>query len=150
MPIQMKSQKQARVFHLSRPMKYIRLFLLCLVIRPTVVSAETQPQGPPPNLDSLIQEAVTKSPLIIAARRHWEAEMRMPTQEATLPEPQINFQNMAVGNPIPGNELQTSDFAYFGYGISQDIPFPGKLRLRASVAEEEAQAAHQAYQAQQR
>jgi len=74
----------------------------------------------------------------------------MPIQEGTLPEPQITFQNLAVGNPIPGNDLQTSNFAYFGYGFSQDIPFPGKLGLRASIAEKEAESEREAYQAEQR
>jgi hypothetical protein len=62
----------------------------------------------------------------------------MPIQEGTLPDPQITFQNMAVSNPILGNNLQSNNFAYFGYGFSQEIPFPGKLRLRASVADKEA------------
>ena len=74
----------------------------------------------------------------------------MPIQQATLPDPQITFQNLAIGNPLPGNNLQTNNFAYFGYGVSQDIPFPAKLRLRASVAEKEAESARQALEAQQR
>jgi outer membrane protein, heavy metal efflux system len=101
-------------------------------------------------LVKLIDEALRQSPLIVAARRHWEAETRMPIQQATLPDPQITFQNLAVGNPIPGNNLQTNNFAYFGYGFSQDIPFPGKLRLRASVAEKDAESAREALEAQQR
>jgi outer membrane protein TolC len=101
-------------------------------------------------IQSLIDEALTHSPLIAAARRHWEADTRMPIQEGTLPDPQITFQNMAVGNPILGNNLQSNNFAYFGYGFSQEIPFPGKLRLRASVADKEAESARAAYQTQQR
>jgi outer membrane protein, heavy metal efflux system len=101
-------------------------------------------------LQSLIDEALTHSPLIAAARRHWEADTRMPVQEDTLPDPQITFQNLAVGNPILGNNLQSNNFAYFGYGFSQEIPFPGKLRLRASVADKEAESARAAYQAQRR
>lgn len=101
-------------------------------------------------LAKLIDEALRQSPLIMAAHRHWEAEAQMPIQQATLPDPQITVQNLAVGNPIPGNELQTNNFAYFGYGVSQDIPFPGKLKLRASVAEKEAQSAREAFEAQQR
>src|SRR5207245_9315565 len=31
-----------------------------------------------------------------------------------------------------------SDFAYIGFGASQDIPYPGKRQLRARVAEHEA------------
>jgi outer membrane protein TolC len=101
-------------------------------------------------LHALVEEALAHSPLIVAARLHWEAETHVPIQESTLPDPQIAFQSLSVGNPVPGNNLQTNDFAYFGYGFSQDIPFPEKLRLRASVAQKEAEAARQAYQAQQR
>jgi outer membrane protein TolC len=104
----------------------------------------------PDILPSLVEEALTRSPLITAARRHWEAEARMPIQESTLPEPQITFQNLAVRNPIPGHDLQTNNFAYFGYGASQDIPFPTKLHLKASVAEKESASAREAYEAQQR
>jgi outer membrane protein TolC len=86
----------------------------------------------------------------MAARRHWEAETRRPIQETTLPDPQITVQNLAVGNPVPGNELQTNNFAYFGYGVSQDIPYPGKLRLRASVAQKEAESARAAFEVEQR
>ena len=104
----------------------------------------------PVSLQSLVKEALSRSPLIMAARRHWEAETRRPIQESTLPDPQLTFQNMAVGNPIPGNDLQTNNFAYVGYGVSQKIPFPTKLGLRASVAEKEAESARDAYRAQQR
>jgi len=104
----------------------------------------------PDTLQSLIDEALAHSPLITAARSHWEAQTRVPIQESTLPDPQITAQSFSVGNPIPGNDLQTNNFAYFGYGFSQDIPFPGKLRLRASVAEKEAESAGAAYQAEQR
>jgi cobalt-zinc-cadmium efflux system outer membrane protein len=101
-------------------------------------------------LPSLVEEALAHSPLIVAARQHWEADARMPIQESTLPDPQLTFQSFSVGNPIPGNDLQTNNFAYFGYGASQDIPFPTKLRLKASVAEKEAESAREAYQAQER
>lgn len=123
----------------------------------TVPSAASNPPGrpdadgsPAESLQSLIAEALAHSPLITAARRGWEAQERRPVQESTLPDPKITFQNMAVGNAIPGNDLQTNNFAYFGYGVTQDIPFPGKLRLRGSVAQKQAQAAREAYQAQER
>lgn len=104
----------------------------------------------PDQLAALVAEAMRQSPLIAAARARWLAHTKVPTQAGTLPDPAITFQNMAVGNPIPGNRLQSSDFAYFGYGVSQDIPYPGKLRLRAAVAQKDADAARADYAAQQR
>src|SRR5579875_123194 len=99
-----------------------------------------------PILKQLITEALQRSPLLAAARQHWLAQSKVPIQVATLPDPQISFQNLAVGNPIPGNNLQSNDFAYFGYGVSQDIPYPGKLRLRAAVAQKDAEVARAEYQ----
>src|SRR5215469_14280471 len=32
-----------------------------------------------------------------------------------------------------------SDFAYIGFGVSQDLPYPGKRQLRGRVAEHEAE-----------
>ena len=144
----MKSRRPTGVFPPPRHLTCLRLLLLCLIIGPSIAGAGNDLPGGSTTLDSLIQEALTHSPLIIAARTHWQAETRVPIQESTLPDPQIGAQSFSVGNPIPGNNLQTNNFAYFGYGFSQDIPFPGKLRLRASVAEKEAESAHEAYQAQ--
>ena len=145
--------KSRRYISISRPIRhlsFLQLVLLCFIIGPSSVRAGNDLPGGSATLDRLVQEALAQSPLITAARRHWEAELNMPVQEATLPDPQITLQNMAVGRPIPGNDLQTNNFAYVGYGVSQDIPFPGKLALRASVAEKDAEAARQAYEVEQR
>ncbi|MGH7905160.1 MAG: TolC family protein [Candidatus Binataceae bacterium] len=98
----------------------------------------------------MITEALRQSHLIAAARAKWLAQSKSPMQAATLPDPQITVQNMAVGNAIPGNRLQTSNFAYFGYGVTQKIPYPGKLELRAAVKQKDAEAARQDYLARQR
>jgi outer membrane protein, heavy metal efflux system len=143
----MKWKRQMRLPP-TRELIWLGLFLPCLVTSPLVARADGDPSATSSSLDGLTKEALAQSPLIMAARRHWQAETRVPIQESTLPEPQITFQSFSVGNPIPGNNLQSSNFAYFGYGFSQDIPFPGKLKLRASVAEKESESAHAAYQAQ--
>ncbi len=98
-------------------------------------------------LDALIEEAMAHSPLIEAARRHWEAQTKAPIQAATLPDPQITFQNFSVGDPGPGSGLGNSDFAYLGFGASQDLPFPGKLGLQAAMAQKDAAYARQQYEA---
>jgi outer membrane protein TolC len=146
----MKLRMQIGIFQSTRRSICVALLLLITILGSGLATAEDDLQKRAVSLESLIQEALAHSPLIAAARLHWEAEMRMPIQEGTLPDPQVTFQNLAVSNPIPGNDLQTNNFAYFGYGFSQDIPYPGKLRLQASIAEKEAESARQAYQAEQR
>jgi outer membrane protein TolC len=97
-------------------------------------------------LDALVEEAMAHSPLIEAARNHWEAQTRAPVQAGTLPDPQITFQHFSVGDPGPGSGLGNSDFAYLGFGASQDVPFPGKLGLQAAIAQRDAEYARQQYE----
>jgi outer membrane protein TolC len=47
-------------------------------------------------------------------------------------------QQFSVGSPRPFAGYSNSDFAYIGFGASQDIPYPGKRQLRGQVAEQEA------------
>jgi outer membrane protein, heavy metal efflux system len=38
-----------------------------------------------------------------------------------------------VGSPRPFAGYTNSDFAYLSLGVSQDIPYPGKLRLKGEA-----------------
>lgn len=49
------------------------------------------------------------------------------------------MQQFAVGNPAPFAGYTTSNFAYIGLGVSQDLPYPGKLRLRGEAAQRDAE-----------
>jgi len=98
-------------------------------------------------VDALIEEAMAHSPLIDGARQHWQAQTKAPVQAGALPDPQIIFQHFSVGDPGPGSGLGNSDFAYLGFGASQDVPFPGKLGLQAAIAEKDAESARQQYEA---
>jgi len=80
------------------------------------------------NLDCLVREGIEHNPGVVAAREHWEALKRLPIQMRTLPDPQIQLQEFTVGSPKPSSGYETSDFYYTGFGASQDIPGPGKLR----------------------
>ncbi|MGH9357581.1 MAG: TolC family protein [Terriglobia bacterium] len=93
----------------------------------------SQPQSATP-LSTLIDEAERNSPSIIAARRAWQAAAQVPSQVSTLPDPQITVQQFAVGSPRPFAGFSNSNFAYVGFGISQELPYPGKLRLRGEIA----------------
>jgi len=53
---------------------------------------------------------------------------------------------LSVGSPRPFAGYTNSDFAYVGLGISQDLPYPGKLRLRGEIAKKDADVTQQKYE----
>jgi outer membrane protein, heavy metal efflux system len=103
-------------------------------------TAKEAPASPPAPLKKLVAEAEQSNPRIIAARRAWQASEQVPSQVSTLPDPRVVVQHMSVGSPVPFAGFETSNFAYLGLGISQDLPYPGKLRLRGEVAQRAAAA----------
>src|SRR3989441_4315113 len=94
--------------------------------------------GMPMSLRELIQEAEQKNPQIAASFHAWQASRNVPKQASALPETQLSVQQFSVGSPRPFAGYSNSEFAYIGFGASQDIPYPGKRQLRAHVAEHEA------------
>jgi len=94
--------------------------------------------GVPTSLHELIQEAEQKNPQIAASFHAWQASRSVPKQVSALPETQLSVQQFSVGSPRPFAGYSNSDFAYIGFGASQDIPYPGKRQLRAQVAAHEA------------
>ena len=92
----------------------------------------------PTSLRELTQEAEQKNPRIAAAFHAWQASRNIPNQASALPETQLSVQQFSVGSPRPFAGYSNSDFAYIGFGASQDIPYPGKRQLRAHAAEHEA------------
>src|SRR5467141_4054838 len=92
----------------------------------------------PTPLRVLMQEAEQKNPQIAASFHAWQASRNVPKQSSALPETQLSVQQFSVGSPRPFAGYSNSDFAYIGFGASQDIPYPGKRQLRAVVAEHEA------------
>jgi outer membrane protein, heavy metal efflux system len=100
--------------------------------------AMTEHNAPPTSLRELVQEAGQKNPQIAASFHAWQAARNVPKQASALPETQLSVQQFSVGSPRPFAGYSNSDFAYIGFGASQDIPYPGKRQLRASVAEHEA------------
>jgi outer membrane protein, heavy metal efflux system len=94
-------------------------------------------------LSELLAEAEKNNPQIEAARQGWQAAKQVPTQVSTLPDPQFNLQHVSVGSTRPFAGYTNSDFAYIGFGVSQDIPYPGKLRLKGEIAKREADVSQQ-------
>ncbi|HWB83066.1 MAG TPA: TolC family protein [Bryobacteraceae bacterium] len=98
-------------------------------------------------LTVLLQEARGHNPEILAARRAWQAAEQVPSQVSTLPDPEVTIQQLSVGSPRPFAGYQNSDFAYVGFGISQELPYPGKLKLKAEAAARDAGSTRYRYEA---
>lgn len=91
------------------------------------------------DLPGLIRELEEANPEIKAARERWEAARAVVPQVQTLPDPRLQFgyQRMPMMEPVQGAM----------YGIGQEIPFPGKLKLKGEVAQREADRIEQEYAA---
>ena len=106
-----------------------------------------QPATTADNVEALVVEAMRQSPLVAAARNHWQAQDKVPIQVSTLPDPEVSLQHFTVGSPQPFSGYETSDFYYTGFGAMQEIPGPGKLKLRGTQAGRDTDVARAQYEA---
>jgi outer membrane protein TolC len=95
------------------------------------------PSAPTP-LPELLTEASRNNSQITAADDAWQAARQVSRQVSTLPDPTLTYQNFSVGSPKPFAGYTNNNFAYIGIGASQELPYPGKLRLRGEVAKRQA------------
>ena len=102
-----------------------------------VVSRDT---GRVVSVQDLVGEAERNNPEIAAALSGYEAATHVAGQVSAFPETQLMLQQFSVGSPQPFAGYTNSNFGYVGVGASQGIPYPGKRRLRAEVANREADA----------
>jgi outer membrane protein, heavy metal efflux system len=102
---------------------------------PVGALAVAAPLDAEPHLElrSLVREALENNPDIRAAQQRWAAAKAVIPQVKTLPDPLIN---------LGYDQVEERGVTY---GFSQEIPFPGKLRLRGEVATREAERVEQEY-----
>jgi len=93
---------------------------------------------PPTPLAALTAEAESSNTQISAAEHAAQAARQVAPQKTALPDPKLTFQQFSVGSPRPFAGYTNSDFAYIGIGGSQELPYPGKLRLRGEMAKRDA------------
>ena len=103
-------------------------------------------QQPSLRLDDLLSEALRNNPEILAAQKGYEAARQRPTQESSLPDPMFSLGYTSIGNPRPVAGLGVDPTANAGFMVTQEIPFPGKRKLRGDIAVKEADAEFQQYQ----
>jgi len=104
-------------------------------------------QGEPPTIriGELVDEALRVNPDVLAAQKAVEAARQRPIQAGSLPDPMFSAGYAAAGAPYPGAGLGREPTASIGATVSQTLPGPGKLKLRSTIAQREADEAYQAY-----
>jgi outer membrane protein, heavy metal efflux system len=98
-------------------------------------------------LAAVIAEALARNPLVVAAQKGYDAARQRPAQERSLPDPMVSAGYSANGRPWPGAGLGTEPTSNIGFMVSQEVPYPGKRELRASIATREADAEFQLVEA---
>jgi outer membrane protein TolC len=110
------------------------------------LSAVAQAPNARTNLRALTAEAIKNNPEILAAQKKYEAARQRPSQASSLPDPMVSLGYSSVGNPLPGAGIGSQPQANAGVMLSQEVPFPGKLKLKGDMASMEAQAGFEEYQ----
>lgn len=118
-----------------------RITAAFLLTASALVSAEEMAAASTP-LSALLLEAEQHNPQILAAAAGYQATAAMPPSAGALPDTHVQLQLFSVGSPKPFAGYTNSNFSYVGIGASQEIPFPGKRRLRAETAQFDADAAN--------
>lgn len=120
----------------SQSSRYLQIAMLLLACR--IAAGADQAVL---SLQSATELAVQDNPDLAQIQARAQAMAAIPSQEGALPDPQLSFNAMNL--PIDTFSLEKEDMAQLGFGISQAIPFPGKLALREQAAAFEAEAASQ-------
>jgi outer membrane protein TolC len=84
-----------------------------------------------------LAEAGAKNSQVASAEDAWRASAHVEKLATALPDPVITLQSFSIGSPKPFAGFSNSEFAYVSLGASQELPYPGKLRLRGEVAHRE-------------
>jgi outer membrane protein TolC len=98
------------------------------------------------SLKALVQEAMERNPEIEAARRAVEAKRTRVPQAGAWPDPKLSVSY--GGNVFPPFTVMAGDPSSARQIMAeQEIPYPGKTRLRTAIASRDADAETLAYEA---
>ncbi|HSQ92305.1 MAG TPA: TolC family protein, partial [Nitrospiraceae bacterium] len=96
-------------------------------------------------LPELIQEVLARNPELVAARKQWEAATNRIVQARSLDDPILSVQLWNIPQPFKATQADNTIF-----GLSQNLPFPGKLALKGDVASRSAEMSEQSVRAKER
>ncbi len=129
--------------------------LLCLCLHQAVLAehtlaADKQPELIPSmttdtartvSLELAVDMTLRDNPGLAEMRARAEAMAAIPAQAGSLPDPVVSISTMNL--PVDTFSTAQEAMTQLQFGVSQQIPFPGKRELRAEVASFEAAAAEQ-------
>ena len=95
------------------------------------------PGGPTLTLEALLADIRRSNPEVLAADARYGAMRQRPIQEGTLPDPTLGakYHNESFDRFTLGS----SEFTYYEFSVEQEVPFPGKLGLKETIAVREAE-----------
>lgn len=122
-------------------MKANTLLLLTLFQTCSLLAADREADIPAVAASPLLAQILRDNPAIEAARQDWQAAAQNPEVVASMPDPMVSY----------GYYFQTVETRVGPMnqriGVSQKIPFPGKLGTAKRQAQEQAQVAYWRYRA---
>ena len=115
----------------------LRVFAALALLVVAAPSARAGERAGSLTLTSVLRMAIEANAEIRSAEDRYKAMAERPIQEGTLPDPSIGvrYHNEQFGRITFGQ----SDFTYLEFSGEQEVPFPGKLGLKTSVAAREAE-----------
>src|ERR1039458_8283470 len=109
------------------------------------VQAHQEPVAQVLSLDDVIREALEKNPEAQSALHTINALRLHVPQVKALPDPMVSAG--WAGNLAPFSVMRGDNSSYRGLTVSEQFPYPGKLKLRGEIASKEAEAAQADYEA---
>ncbi|MDQ6979554.1 MAG: TolC family protein [Mariprofundaceae bacterium] len=112
---------------------FITCILGCLIFTMPLIGEAQTKEVKRLSLEDAVKHAVTHNPMLAAQGEQARAMREIPAQVGSLPDPVLSFNllNLPIDTFSPTQENMTQS----QFGLSQALPFPGTLDLRASVAD---------------
>ncbi|WP_240945984.1 TolC family protein [Pseudomaricurvus alkylphenolicus] len=122
---------------------FLRRYKLLLAIAPLLIAADNlyadEVNPVVLNENSAVEVAVSDNPNLAEVQERYKALLEVPSQVGTLPDPMVSLN--AMNFPTDTFDRDQEPMTQLQVGVSQVIPFPGKLGLKEEAAEYDAKAA---------
>jgi cobalt-zinc-cadmium efflux system outer membrane protein len=130
------------MFRSKRPVPAAaRLALSILILCPAAPlrAAHENDAARPLTLEGAVRQALADNPGLAEIKARAEAVAAVPPQAGSLPDPVLSVETLNL--PVSSFDFREDSMTMVDVGLSQTLPFPGKLTLRERAAGFEAEAA---------